>query len=179
MGIDIVFLGILALAAFKGFSRGLIMAVFSFAALFIGLAAALKLSSVVAGYLKQSAALPVQWIPVIAFLLTFLAALWGVRILGNLLQKSVEHIRLGWLNKLGGFLIYAVLYLLLLSVALFYMGQLNLLPATLTSASISYPFVAPWAPLAIDGFGTLIPTFGNLFTELQDFFARVGGKMNI
>jgi membrane protein required for colicin V production len=54
MSIDIAYLVIIALAAMKGFSRGLIMAVFSFAALFIGLAAALKLSSVVANYFKSS-----------------------------------------------------------------------------------------------------------------------------
>ena len=42
MAIDIIFLVLLAMAAFKGFRRGFIVAIFSFLAIVIGLAAAIK-----------------------------------------------------------------------------------------------------------------------------------------
>ncbi len=104
MGIDIAFLIILAMAAVKGFSRGLIMAVFSFAALFIGLAAALKLSSVVANYFKESDALPSHWWPVIAFAAVFLVAVLIVKAAGGVVEKTVQLALLGWVNRIGGFL---------------------------------------------------------------------------
>jgi membrane protein required for colicin V production len=175
--IDIIFLGILGLAAFKGFSRGLVMAVFSFASLFVGLAAALKLSSVVAQYLKRSDVLPSQWWPFIAFILVFLAAIWIVRLAGGIVQKTIELSMLGWLNRIGGFFVYAVLYLLMFSVALFYLGQLDLLSDTLKSSSVTYAHIAPWGPFALSMLGKLIPAFNNVFSELQSFFERAGGRI--
>ena len=54
MMIDLIFAVLMVLALFKGFHRGLIVGLFSFVALLVGLAAALKLSTVVAGYLGDS-----------------------------------------------------------------------------------------------------------------------------
>jgi membrane protein required for colicin V production len=52
MTIDLIYLLILVAAAFKGFRQGMVLAAFSFVAFFIGLAAAIKLSAVVAGWLE-------------------------------------------------------------------------------------------------------------------------------
>ena len=54
MIIDIIFLILLALAVIKGISRGFIVAVFSFFAIIIGVAAAMKLSYIVANWLQHS-----------------------------------------------------------------------------------------------------------------------------
>ena len=51
MVIDIIFVILLLLAVIKGYQRGLIVAVFSLIAFIIGLAAAMKLSTVVAGHI--------------------------------------------------------------------------------------------------------------------------------
>ena len=51
MIIDIIVVIILILAAIKGFRQGLIVALFSVIAFIVGLAAAIKLSVVVAGLL--------------------------------------------------------------------------------------------------------------------------------
>lgn len=177
MGIDIAFLIILVMAAVKGFSRGLIMAVFSFAALFIGLAAALKLSSVVANYFKDSDALPSHWWPVIAFAVVFLIAVFIVKAAGGLVEKTVQLAMLGWVNKIGGFLVYAVLYTLLFSVGLFFLSQLNILTAQMKASSITYSYIEPWGPWTISGLGKVIPAFNNVFDDLKEFFAQAGTKI--
>ena len=177
MGIDIAFLVILALAAMKGFSRGLIMAVFSFAALFVGLAAALKLSSVVANYFKSSDALPSHWWPVLAFAAVFLAAVFIVKAAGGLVEKTVQVAMLGWVNRIGGFLVYAVLYTLLLSVVLFYLQQMNLISESLKTKSVTYSYIEPWGPWALAGLGKIIPAFKDVFNDLQDFFVRAGNNI--
>ena len=53
MIIDIAFAIVMILAIFKGFSKGFIVGIFSLLAFIIGLAAALKLSVVVANYLRK------------------------------------------------------------------------------------------------------------------------------
>lgn len=118
MSIDLVLVVILVMAAFKGFSRGLVMALFSFAALFVGLAAALKLSSTVANYFRDTEDIPSRWWPILAFLGVFILAALLVRMAGGLVEKTLDIASLGWVNKIGGFLVYATLYLLLYSVAL-------------------------------------------------------------
>jgi len=54
MLIDLIFALLLVMAIIKGYQKGFIVAFFSIIAFIIGLAAALKLSAVVAEYLIQS-----------------------------------------------------------------------------------------------------------------------------
>ena len=174
MTVDIVVLILIALALFKGFSRGLIMAIFSFAAFFIGLAAALKLSATVANYLRESSdRVPSAWWPVIAFIAVFLIVALIVRLLGTVVEKSVELATLCWINKLGGFLVYMVLYLLIFSVVLFYLSEMHWIKADTLNNSKLYPYIAPWGPWTMAGLSRLIPAFRDVFTDLQDFFDHV------
>jgi membrane protein required for colicin V production len=177
MNIDIAFLVVLALAAFKGFSRGLVMALFSFAALFIGLAAALKLSSVVANYFSAEGNVSAPWWPVVAFLAVFLAAALLVRMAGSVVEKTVKIAQLGWINRIGGFLVYSMLYLLLFSIVLFYLAQMGLISTESMKASRTYPYLEPIGPWAIQGIGKVIPAFQDVFRDLQDYFEGIGKKI--
>jgi membrane protein required for colicin V production len=177
MLIDIVFVVLMISAAIKGFSRGLIMAVFSFLAFFIGLAAAIKLSAVVANYLQESTHQPSRWWPFIAFIGVLFIVGAIIRVSGKVLQKTVEFALMGWVNKLGGFLVFAVLDTLILSAALFYLDNMHLLPADMKQASLVYGWIQPWGPWAIEAMGKILPAFKDVFTDLQSFFGEVGSKI--
>ncbi|MES2882370.1 MAG: CvpA family protein, partial [Bacteroidota bacterium] len=71
MLLDIIAIGLLIFAIYKGLRKGLIVALFSFIAFIVGLAAALKLSAVAAGYIGQAVSISDRWLPVIAFFLVF------------------------------------------------------------------------------------------------------------
>ena len=71
MFIDIIGLILLVWATFKGLRNGFVVAVFSFLAFIIGLAAALKLSAVAAEYLGSNISIGERWLPFIAFALVF------------------------------------------------------------------------------------------------------------
>ena len=177
MNIDIAFLVVIALAAFKGFNRGLIMALFSFAALFIGLAAALKLSSVVANYFGTDGTANAPWWPVVAFLAVFLVAALLVRMAGAMVEKTVKIAQLGWINRIGGFLVYGMLYLLLFSIALFYLVQMGFISTETMQSSRTYAYLEPIGPWAIQGIGKVIPAFQDVFRDLQDYFEGIGEKV--
>jgi membrane protein required for colicin V production len=76
MIIDVAFLITMIVAVFKGFSKGLIVGIFSFIAFLIGLAAALKLSTVVAHHFESSAGIAAKWLPSISFVLVFLLVVY-------------------------------------------------------------------------------------------------------
>lgn len=177
MLIDFAFAALLILAIIKGYQKGLILAVFSIIAFIVGLAAALKLSTVVAAYLKDSISVSAKWLPFIAFALVFLVVVLLVRLGARLVEKSFQAIMLGWANRIGGILLYAVLYLIILSIFIFYAEKLQLLqPATIQS-SATYKFIQPWGPKIMDNIVSIIPVFKDMFTELGDFFNALSNKM--
>ena len=173
MLIDIIFMVLIAMACLKGYRRGLIVAIFSLLAIIIGLAAAMKFSVVVAGWLQNSTHINKQWLPFLSFMIVIIAVVILVRWLAGLLQKSVEHLMIGWLNRLGGIIFYVVLYITVYSIVLFYATQINLIKPETIQTSKTYAVIEPFGPKAIDALGFLLPLFRNLFTELEQFFGAL------
>jgi len=172
MKIDVLFLLLMVLAIFRGVRHGFIISVCSVVAIFIGLVAAMQLSASVAARLSDSPQHPNRWWPVLAFLLIFVGVVIVVRLGARLAEKAVDLALMGWLNKLAGVLLYAVIYTIILSVVLFYAVQLHLIGARTLSASVTYPVVRPWGRVVIDEFGKFVPWFKGIFVRLEDFFGR-------
>ena len=177
MILDLIFVIILVLAVFKGYRRGLIVGIFSFLALIIGLAAAIKLSTIVAGYIGKAVNVSDQWLPIISFAVVFMLVVLLVRLGANLIERSIEIAMLGWVNKLGGILLYAALYITVFSIVIFYAEQIHLIKQETIQKSVSYSFVQPWGPKAINLLGSVIPWFKDMFGDLEKFFGTVSDKM--
>lgn len=177
MFIDLILAIIVILAIIKGYQRGLIVGIFSFVAVIIGLAAAMKLSAVVAGYIGNAIKVSDQWLPVISFLVVFMVVVLLIRLGANMIQKAVEISMLGWVNRLGGILFYVAIYVIVYSVALFYAEQLKLVQQDAIQKSVTYFYIQPWGPKVINGFATIVPFFKGMFSELQSFFDGVAKKI--
>ncbi|HEX4876367.1 MAG TPA: CvpA family protein, partial [Chitinophagaceae bacterium] len=163
MLLDIVYAVILLLAILKGYQRGLIVGIFSLLAVIIGLAAAMKLSVVVAGYIDKAVKVSEEWLPVIAFVAVFLLVIILIRLGANAIEKAIEVALLGWLNKLAGILLYAAIYTIIFSVLLFYAEQLKFLKPVTIEQSVTYSFIQPWGPAVINALGSILPFFKNMF----------------
>lgn len=177
MLIDIIFVVILILAIFKGYSRGLILGFFSLVSVIIGLAAAMKLSTVMAHYIGKNLKVSEQWLPLISFAVVFLIVVLLIRLGAKTIEKTIEIAMLGWLNRLGGIIFFIAVYTIIFSVLLFYAVQMKLIPETTIQQSLTWSFIQPWGPKAINGLGSVIPVFKNMFEEVQQFFADIAGKM--
>ena len=161
------------MAVIKGLRRGLIVAVFSIFAFIAGIAAAMKLSVVVAGYLKDSVNISAKWLPFISFAVVFIGVVLLVRWAASLLESTIEMAMMGWANKIGGIILYTILYMFTLSVLLFFVQKVKLINDETIVNSITWPWLQPLGPWVIDGFGKLIPAFRDMFTELSNFFDRL------
>jgi membrane protein required for colicin V production len=170
MLIDIIAIILVCLAVFKGYSKGFVVAVFSFLAFFIGLAAAVKLSAVVADYLKGATNISQKWLPVLAFTLVFIIVVLLVRLGARAIEGALRLAMLGWLNKLGGIFFYGLLYLFIFSIVLFYAEKLHIIKAPVLDASLTAAFIKPFGPKALEALGWLVPAFKNMFTDLENFF---------
>jgi membrane protein required for colicin V production len=170
MVIDIIVFGLMVLALFKGLTKGFVLAVFSFFAFIIGLAAAIKLSAIVAGYLSTTTNIGSRWLPVLAFAIVFILVAILVRLGAKAIEGALRMAMLGWANKIGGVLLYMLLYLFIFSVLLFYAQQLNLIKPKTFGSSVCYPFLQPLAPRVISVLGAVLPFFRNMFAQLEHFF---------
>jgi membrane protein required for colicin V production len=167
---------LIILAIIKGWQKGLIVGLFSLVAIFIGLAAAIKLSAVVANYIGRNVRISKQWLPIISFAIVFLIVVLLVRLGAKAIQKFAESIMLGLFNRLGGVLLYAAIYTIVFSVLLFYAEQVRLVKPETKEKSVTYEFVQPWGPKAMNAMGAVIPIFKDMFTDLQEFFGNVAKK---
>lgn len=176
MFIDIIVVVLLVLAIIKGVRKGFILGIFSFLAFIIGLAAAIKLSAVAADYIGENVSVSQRWLPVIAFAAVFLVVVLLVYLGGRALEGVVNLAMLGWLNKLSGVVLFALLYLFIFSVLLFYADQLLLINQETKEASAFFLYLQPLGPKVISGLGVVVPFFQDMFAELSGFFEGVANR---
>lgn len=160
-------------ALFKGYKNGLIVGCFSFAAVLIGLAAAVKLSAWVARVAEHSMQWHSSWLPFLAFLAVLVAVIILVRIAAKLIETAMQALLVGWLNTVGGIVMYVLLYGTLFSVVLFYFEKLHIIGTNEITASRAYPYIHRMGPIALDAMGRLIPFFKGMFAELSDYFSHL------
>jgi len=178
MIIDIFTIVLLVLALFKGLQRGIIVAIFSLLGFIVGLAAALKLSVLVAGYLEESVSISSKWLPVISFALVFVVVVVLIRLVANLIQASVEMVWLGWANKIGGAVLYIIIYLLAFSVVLFFLVHAEIVSKKTVGESVTYQYVQPWGPWVLNSIGGVVPVFKDMFKDLEIFFENLAQKIS-
>lgn len=151
---DFIIILILGYAAWKGWSRGFIMALFSLAGTLLGVLAAIKFSAVVAVYLAEHTSWDGKWLPFLSFLIVLLLVTMVVNMAGKMVEATMDAALLGAANKLAGVVLYVILYAFVVSMALYYGGKAGLIePRTDGLAGMLTPlapkvlgFLAQWLP---------------------------------
>jgi membrane protein required for colicin V production len=119
--IDILFLIIIAYFSYKGFKNGFIIEIFTLLAFLVGIYAGINFSDGTASFMKENWGFTSDYLPVIAFTISFLAAGAMVFFGGKFLEKVVDVTGLSIANKLGGVgfaLIKSLYFLSVLTVLL-------------------------------------------------------------
>jgi membrane protein required for colicin V production len=145
MLIDILFLGMMAIAVFKGIRNGLIVAIFSIIGWVLGIYAAFRFADVAAGYLKGSLDMSPKTLYIASFIIVFLTVMLLVHLGAKVIEKTVELAFMGWVNRIGGIFFYVLLYTLIFSVMIFFAEKFKLIGDETIATSRVYPWVKPLA----------------------------------
>ena len=122
MGIlDLVLLGILILAAVRGFKRGLVMEVLGIASIFIAAYAAYWLTAPISDWVKSDFSYKEELI----FVVVAIAFMFGTVTVAKFISKLFDTIGLGIADKIGGGIISVLKYTIILSVVLTLLIPLN------------------------------------------------------
>jgi membrane protein required for colicin V production len=100
--IDIIIIVILGFSMVRGFMNGLVKEVASLAALILGIWGAIRFSSFTAGKLYDYFDMTGKYVGIISFLITFGIIVIIIHFIGLLVDKLMEAVALGFINKLLG-----------------------------------------------------------------------------
>lgn len=162
--VDIVLLLLLIAGAFRGFSKGLVLSVASFVGLVGGIWGASQFSHLAAKQLSEHVNWSVNSLQMASLALTFLAVVVAVHLLAKLLEKVLDMVALGLVNKLAGAVFGGLKTWLILSFLLMMahqiMGSRSWLPESEQPSVLLAPVesLAPW----------LSPSFGGMRDAVQD-----------
>ncbi len=123
--LDVIFIIPIIWFAYQGFKRGLIIELASLLALILGIYAALYFSGYAANFLINNLDMGSKYIPVTSFILTFIAVVVIVFFIGKILEKLVNMVALGFLNKLAGGFFGMIKAAVVISVVLLIINNFN------------------------------------------------------
>jgi membrane protein required for colicin V production len=172
MAIDVIALFLLVLAVYKGWTRGLVMAVFTFVSYIVALAIAFKFSGWVATHYFKSLTDEGRWPSILAFLLVMVAVMIAVRVIGKIIEKSLEFMLMGIFNKLAGILFFSSIYCSVFAVILVYACRFELVGKELIGGSFSGYLLLNWGTGVIAFFSEWIPELSTLFKDAANYIKQ-------
>lgn len=116
--IDIVLGLLLVFSAISGFRKGLVVELASLAALVLGIWGAIEFSYVTSEFLVENFDMQTKYLNIISFILTFVVIVILVHVIGSVVNKLVETVMLGFINKLAGLAFGILRAALILSIIL-------------------------------------------------------------
>jgi membrane protein required for colicin V production len=123
--LDILFIIFIVWFAYQGFKRGFIIELASLAALVLGIYAALHFSDYAADILINNFDMGPKYVPLTAFIITFVVVIIVVFFIGKILEKLVNMVALGFLNKMAGLFFGILKAAVLISIVLLIINHFN------------------------------------------------------
>ncbi len=149
--VDIILVIPLIWFTYKGFTKGLIIELTSLAALILGIYASMHFSGFASGFLIDHVKMEPKYITIVSFAITFIVVVILVFIVGNLAEKIINMLFLGFFNKVIGAIFGLLKISLIISTLIFILNiiNINILPKDKCEKSFLYKPVAQLAPMII------------------------------
>ena len=149
--IDLVFAVLLLWAAYRGFTKGFIVQLATLAALLLGILGAVMFSDFTSSLIIKKFEVSGQYLPIISFAITFIAIVIAVHILAKALNKLIDAIALGVVNRLLGVLFSVLKVAFIVSIILVLVNKAdhkyNFIPKETTENSLLYKPLSNLAPM--------------------------------
>jgi membrane protein required for colicin V production len=117
--LDFIILTIVALLVINGVRKGFIISLASLIALALGIYIAINFSNYLDGVLIENLNPSRKWLPILSFTITFLVVVIVVMIIAKALEKVVDLVGMGILNRIAGGILGFIKGILFVSVLAF------------------------------------------------------------
>ncbi|MDD4144558.1 MAG: CvpA family protein [Prolixibacteraceae bacterium] len=148
--IDVIIGLLLLFAAISGFRKGLISEIISLAALILGIWGAINYSYITIDFIKEFFGSSYKHLNIVSFIITFIVIVIVINLAGNLVNKILEIVIPGFLNKIAGLAFGILRTALILSIILIAFDKIDnnihILSPQKKAESQLYPSVRNLAP---------------------------------
>ena len=168
MVFDILFVVAIGLGFWWGYQKGIIYSLFSLAAYFIGIIAALKFSYVLVKFLQGTISIGPRGIAIVAFVLVFILIVLLVRLIAWVLEQILKSFSLNLVNQLIGGVIFSLISLYILCVGIWFLNKWDIIPAKQKMNSHVYPYIWNIAPAVVEYSGKVVPMVRTSFDDLEE-----------
>ncbi|MBQ5957564.1 MAG: CvpA family protein [Bacteroidales bacterium] len=161
--LDIIIAIIVVLFGISGLRKGLIREAATLLGLFLGLYVAFHFSDFTADKLQHLWEIDPKYLNLIAFIVTFIVVSILVNLLGRLVARLVKAINLGFLDRLGGFVVGAAKGILICSLLIMLLNVFDdqkILKDETKQKSRLYPYVEQTVPFVYQGFDLVKEAMG-------------------
>ncbi len=149
--LDLLLLIPLLFFGWTGYRKGFIIEISTLAALILGLYFAFYFSDLTANFLISYIHIDQKYLAVVSFVVTFIAVVIVVLAIGKVVEKFINILMLGFINKLGGALFGILKGALYLSILIFIINYFdsgrNIIKREAVAKSVLYAPIASLAPM--------------------------------
>ncbi len=122
---DIIIAAVLVWAFYSGYKKGIVHMIISLLAIVIGIYAAIHFSYMVLDYIADFMHKDKSELLIIAYILTFVIVFLLMHFVGKILDKFLDAVALGFMNKIAGGALSVGIRVIVLSLALWMFDQAN------------------------------------------------------
>ena len=169
MAIDIIFCLFIAYCFYRGYSKGLVMAV-------LGLTGYVAAILVTMYFTKQF----IQWVnwksvyaPVVCYVLLFVAVIIVFRLVGKMIEKLLEFAQINFVNKLSGGTIGIFVGVIIFSSITWLLMQVNIIKPSVAAESQVLKYIQPVGHFVVENFGKIIPPLKQWWIELKNYLQNL------
>ncbi len=168
MVLDILIILLIAFGFYSGYNKGIIKTLFSFVSIIISIAAAIKLSPVLADILVNTFSMKGNVALIVALILTFFLFLIFIRFIGNRIEALLSALQINFVNKLAGGVVMAIIYGIMVSMITGLVKDLEIVDQTVFTESATYPVIEPLSSQAMQIAQKIQPEMKKYWTNMLD-----------
>jgi len=176
MWIDILFLIFIVIGIIRGWRHGFIISIFTAAAWILGIFGALKFCSVAAIWLRDDFNMQSAYTPVIAFVSTFIVIALVVYLIGKSLEKVIQIVQLGFVNRALGVVLRVAVFTFVFSLFIWMLDRGGFVSADTKNQSKTYSALEWTADSSINFIDKNLPALKNIFNDIEKFFEGLSKK---
>jgi membrane protein required for colicin V production len=149
--IDLVFAILLLWSAYRGYTKGFIVQLATLSALLLGILGAVMFSDITSSIIIKNFDVSGQYLPIISFAVTFIVIVIAVHLFARMLNKLIDAIALGIVNRLLGVLFSVLKIAFIVSIILVLINKAdnkyNFIPNETKDNSLLYKPLSNFAPM--------------------------------
>jgi membrane protein required for colicin V production len=169
--LDIILVILLLIGAFQGYRKGLLLEIFGLIALVLAVIGGLKLMHWGIEFMQERFDISSNLLPIIAFIVIFIAIILLVSLIGRLLKNVVHLTLLGSVDKLAGSILGILKWAFGLSILLWFFSSIGYsFPEEMSFNTYVYPEIYAFAPTVIGYFSSIFPFAGEILKIIAGYF---------